>query len=206
MKKLFYLFILFAISVNAQIVNLKIADLLDNLPLDDADIYFKNSTKNFVSDQQGKAIIDLSNVLQTDELIVSKKDYQDAIIKVSELKSELSIKLEKVSEVELKEAFVTNLKAEDILQKVIDNYDKNFNTEQHFYKVNFIIDEIVDSTKRDFIDLDLQLRFKKDNLSIKSNNQVKERIINEPNYGYKINLLPILGMVSLKEFVNDYLK
>ncbi|MDM1546310.1 hypothetical protein HX096_00320 [Empedobacter falsenii] len=206
MTKLFYLFILFAISVNAQIVNLKIADLSDNLPLDDADIYFKNSTKNFVSDHQGKAMIDLSNISKTDELIVSKKDYQDAIIKVSELKSELSIKLEKVSEVELKEAFVTNLKVEDILQKVIDNYDKNFNTEQHFYKVNFIIDEIVDSTKRDFIDLDLQLRFKKDNLSIKSNNQVKERIINEPNYGYKINLLPILGMVSLKEVVNDYLK
>ena len=78
MRKLFYLFILFAISVNAQIVNLKITDFSDNLSIDDADIYFKNSTKNFVSDLQGKAIIDLSNVLQTDELIVSKKDYQDA--------------------------------------------------------------------------------------------------------------------------------
>ena len=60
MKKLVYLFIFFAISVNAQIVNLKITDFSDNLPLDDADIYFKNSTKNFVSDQHGKAIIDLS--------------------------------------------------------------------------------------------------------------------------------------------------
>ena len=169
MKKLVYLFIFFAISVNAQIVNLKITDFSDNLPLDDADIYFKNSTKNFVSDQHGKAIIDLSNISQADELIVSKKDYQDAILKVSDLKSELNIKLEKVSEVELQEAFITNLKAEDILKKVIENYDKNFNTDEHFYKVNFIIDEIVDSTKRDFIDLDLQLRFKKDNLNIKSN-------------------------------------
>ena len=155
MKKLVYLFIFFAISVNAQIVNLKITDFSDNLPLDDADIYFKNSTKNFVSDQQGKAIIDLSNVSQTDELIVSKKDYQDAILKVSELKSELNIKLEKVSEVELKEAFVTNLKAEDILKKVIKNYDKNFNTEQHFYKVNFILDAVIDSVNRDFFDVDL---------------------------------------------------
>lgn len=129
MKKLFYLFTLFTICLNAQIVNLKILDLSDNLPLDDADIYFKNSTKNFVSDQEGKAVVDLSNVTQNDELIVSKKDYQDAIIKVSELKPEMIIKLEKVSEVELKEAFVTNLKAEDILQKVIENYDKNFNTE-----------------------------------------------------------------------------
>ena len=87
MRKLFYLFILFAISVNAQIVNLKITDFSDNLSIDDADIYFKNSTKNFVSDLQGKAVVDLSNVSQTDELIVSKKDYQDAILKVSDLKS-----------------------------------------------------------------------------------------------------------------------
>lgn len=73
MKKLFYLFTLFTICLNAQIVNLKILDLSDNLPLDDADIYFKNSTKNFVSDQEGKAVVDLSNVTQNDELIVSKK-------------------------------------------------------------------------------------------------------------------------------------
>ena len=119
MKKLVYLFIFFAISVNAQIVNLKILDLSDNFPLDDADVYFKNSTKNFISDMEGKAIVDLSNVSQTDELIVSKKDYQDAVIKVSDLKSDMVVKLEKVSEVELKEAFVTNLKTEDILKTKI---------------------------------------------------------------------------------------
>ncbi|MGL5234526.1 MAG: hypothetical protein ACRC8Z_07220 [Empedobacter falsenii] len=206
MKKIFYLFTLFTICLNAQIINLKILDLSDNLPLDDADVYFKNSTKNFISDMQGKVVVDLSNVSQTDELIVSKKDYQDAIINVSELKSDMVVKLEKVSEVELKEAFVTNLKAEDILKKVIENYDKNFNTEQHFYKINFKIDEIVDSTTRDFIDLDLQLRFKKDNLSIKSNNNVHKRIINEPNYGYIIKLNPILSEISLKNKVNSYLK
>ncbi|MFV0158895.1 hypothetical protein OBK24_10595 [Empedobacter falsenii] len=206
MKRLILLYTLFAICVNAQIVNVKITDFSSNFPLDAADVYFKNSTKNFVSDQEGKAVVDLSNVTQNDELIVSKKDYQDAIIKVSELKPEMIIKLEKVSEVELKEAFVTNLKAEDILQKVIENYDKNFNTEQHFYKVNFVLDEVVDSTKRDFIDLDLQLRFKKDNLSIKSYNRVNIRIINEPNYGYIIKLNPILGEISLKNKVNSYLK
>ena len=96
MKKLFYLFILFSMSLNAQIINLKILDF-DNLPLDDADIYFKTSTKNFISDMEGKAIVDLANVSRNDELIISKKDYQDAIIKVSELKSNLNVKLEKVS-------------------------------------------------------------------------------------------------------------
>ena len=179
MRKLFYLFMLFAISVNAQIVNLKITDFSDNLSIDDADIYFKNSTKNFVSDLQGKAVVDLSNVSQTDELIVSKKDYQDAILKVSDLKSELNVKLEKVSEVELKEAFVTNLKAEDILKKVIDNYDKNFNTEQHFYKVNFTLDAVIDSVNRDLFDADLQFRFKKDQVKISSKNVVNKRIVGE---------------------------
>ena len=206
MNKLIYFFTLLAFTVNAQIINLNISDFETNFSLDDADIYFKNSTKSFVSDNEGKATIDLENVNSTDELIVAKKDYQNAVIKVSDLKSNLNIKLEKVTEIELKEAFVTNLKAEDILQKVIDNYDKNFNTEEHFYKVNFKLDEIVDSTKRDFIDLDLQLRFKKNNLKIHSNNTVNHRIVNEPNYGYSIILKPLLGDISLKDRLNSYLK
>ncbi|MEG0984133.1 hypothetical protein [Algoriella sp.] len=184
MKKLFYLFTLFTIVVNAQIVNLKIIDLSDNLPLDDADIYFRNSTKNFVSDMEGKTIVDLSNVAQTDELIVSKKDYQNTTIKVSDLKSEMNIKLEKVNEIELKEVFVTNLKAEDILKKVIENYAKNFNTEEHYYKINFMREAVIDSVNRDLINVDLQFRFKKDQVKIHSNNVVNERIIGE---GSKLN-------------------
>ncbi|MDM1297655.1 hypothetical protein HXZ94_03950 [Empedobacter falsenii] len=213
MKRIILFFTLFAISVNAQIVNLKITDFSDNLPLDDADIYFKNSTKNFVSDQQGKAIIDLSNVSKKDELIVSKKDYQDAILKVSDLKSELSIKLEKVSEVELKEAFVTNLKVEDILKKLIENYDKNFNTDEHFYKVNFKRDAVVDSVNRDLIDVDLQFRFKKRNVKIHSNNVVNERIIGEGSvlnrsysmyqYFNNISLLEVTKRM-LNRFVEKY--
>lgn len=199
MKKLFYLFTLFTICLNAQIVNLKILDLSDNLPLDDADIYFKNSTKNFVSDQEGKAVVDLSNVTQNDELIVSKKDYQDAIIKVSELKPEMIIKLEKVSEVELKEAFVTNLKAEDILQKVIENYDKNFNIEQYYFLVNFQQDLLFNNNERDFIDADLQFKFKRGDLKIKSkgivNNEIKSG--REPNSN--IRLIYYLESIYLKE-------
>ncbi len=198
MTKLFYLFILFAISVNAQIVNLKITDFSDNLPLDDADIYFKNSTKNFVSDQQGKAIVDLNNVLQTDELIVSKKDYQDAILKVSDLKSELNIKLEKVSEVELKEAFVTNLKAEDILQKVIDNYDKNFNTEKYYFLANYTQEAIYDSTNIDLLNVDLQFKFKKDNFNVKSNNKVNQMIDSDFKNKRDTSVNQYLKSISIK--------
>ena len=193
---------LFTISVNGQIVNIKITDFSDDLSIDDADIYFKNSTKNFVTDQQGKAIVDLTNVSQTDELIVSKKDYQDAVLKVSDLKSDLNIKLEKVSEVELQEAFITNLKAEDILKKVIENYDKNFNTEQHFYKVNFILDAVIDSINRDLIDVDLQFRFKKDQVKIYSKNVVNNRIIGEglqQKSLYRMN--DYFNHISLLDFV-----
>ncbi len=88
---------------------------------------FKNSTKNFVSDQTRKAIIDLSNISQTDELIVSKKDYQDAILKVSDLKSELDIKLEKVSELEFSRSFHYKPESRRYFAKSdYDNYDKNF--------------------------------------------------------------------------------
>ncbi|MGV0966659.1 hypothetical protein [Empedobacter falsenii] len=170
MKKLFFLFIIFSISLNAQIINLKILDF-DNLPLDDADIYFKTSTKNFISDMEGKVVVDLSNVSGKDELIISKKDYQDAIIKVADLKADLNVKLEKINVIELKEAFVSNLKVEDILKKVIDNYEANYNVEKYYYLVDFTQDVHYDSLEREYINLDLEFKFNKDNLKIKSSKE-----------------------------------
>ncbi|MEG0187868.1 hypothetical protein [Algoriella sp.] len=198
MKKLFYLFILFSMSLNAQIINLKILDF-DNLPLDDADIYFKTSTKNFISDMEGKAIVDLANVSGNDELIISKKDYQDAIIKVSELKSNLNVKLEKVSEIELKEAFVSNLKSEDILKKVIDNYEKNYNVEKYYYLVDFKQNVVYDSLEREYINLDLEFKFNKDNLKIKSNKEPKEIIDVERDRKVNIILNNYLKNISIIE-------
>ena len=125
-------------------------------------------------------------------------------MKVSDLKSELNIKLEKVSEVELKEAFVTNLKAEDILKKVIDNYDKNFNTEQHFYKVNFTLDAVIDSVNRDLFDADLQFRFKKDQVKIHSNNLINKRIIGEGvHQKASYRMMHYFNDISLLRLVKD---
>lgn len=206
MKRLILLFTLFAICVNAQIVNIKITDFSSNFPLDDADVYFKNSTKNFVSDQEGKAVVDLSNVTQNDELIVSKKDYQDALIKVSELKPEMIIKLEKVSEVELKEAFVTNLKAEDILQKVIDNYDKNFKVDEYYFLVNFQQDLWYNKNDRDFIDADLQFKFKRGDLKIKSKGNVNNEIKSGREPNSNIRLIYYLESIYLKEkYIKQFL-
>ncbi|MFV0232476.1 hypothetical protein OBK30_05350 [Empedobacter falsenii] len=206
MKRLILLFTLFAICVNAQIVNVKITDFSSNFPLDDADVYFKNSTKNFVSDMEGKAVVDLSNVTQNDELIVSKKDYQDAIIKVSELKPEMIIKLEKVSEVELKEAFVTNLKAEDILQKVYDNYDKNFKVDEYYFLVNFQQDLWYNKNDRDFIDADLQFKFKRGDLKIKSKGNVNNEIKSGREPNSNIRLIYYLESIYLKEkYIKQFL-
>ncbi len=191
-------------SLNAQIINLKILDF-DNLPLDDADIYFKTSTKNFISDMEGKAIVDLANVSRNDELIISKKDYQDAIIKVSELKSNLNVKLEKVSEIELKEAFVSNLKSEDILKKVIDNYEKNYNVEKYYYLVDFKQNVVYDSLEREYINLDLEFKFNKDNLKIKSNKEPKEIIDVERDRKVNIILNNYLKNISIIENLKNML-
>ena len=191
-------------SLNAQIINLKILDF-DNLPLDDADIYFKTSTKNFISDMEGKAIVDLANVSGNDELIISKKDYQDAIIKVSELKSNLNVKLEKVSEIELKEAFVSNLKSEDILKKVIDNYEKNYNVEKYYYLVDFKQNVVYDSLEREYINLDLEFKFNKDNLKIKSNKEPKEIIDVERDRKVNIILNNYLKNISIIENLKNML-
>lgn len=180
MNKIYLLLILFGISVSAQLKSIKIVDKENNLPLADSDIYFNQSTKNFISDENGKVRIDLQNISPNDELIISKKDYQNAVFKIAELKDdELIIQLSKVDKIELKETFITNLKTIDILQKVIENYDKNFNTNQHYYRVNYTLDAIIDSINRDYTDVDLQFRFKKNQVKIQSNGKVNNRIIGE---------------------------
>lgn len=180
MKYIFYICFVLASIINAQTIQLNISDYSNNLPINDADIYFAKSTKNFTSDLKGKAVIDLSNIDKSDEIIISKKDYQDAKINVNKINSEsIKIRLEKVGNIELQEAFISNLKAEDILKKVIENYDNNFNTEEHYYLVNFQQDLLLDSIDRDYIDVDLQFRFKKNNLQIKSNDKINNRIIGD---------------------------
>jgi len=114
MKYFTFLFLIFSIGIKAQSIELNIVDYSNQLPIDDVDLYFKKSTKNFISDIDGNVVIDISDVNKDDELLIAKKDFQNATIKISDLKSNMIIKLEKVSAIELQEAFVTNLKAEDI--------------------------------------------------------------------------------------------
>ena len=199
MNKIFLLLILFGISVSAQIKNIKIVDKENNSLLAGTDIYFTQSTKNYISDNEGKVIIDLTNISPNDELIIAKKDYQNAVFKIAELKTdELIIQLEKIDDIELQETLITNLKVKDILKKVIENYDKNFTTDQHFYKVNLKYDAIIDSVNRDFTDVYLQLRFKKNQVKIHSNGKVNQRIIGEGMHQkWNYRLLHYFNNISL---------
>lgn len=175
MRNILLILTLFTFFINAQIVNVKIVDYSNNISIDDVDIYFKSSTKNFVTDVEGKTVIDLSNVNTTDELIISKKDYQDLVLKVSTIKSDLIIKLRKIPQIELDEAIVSNLKPEDILQKIIDNYDKNFNVDKYYFLVDLTQKYKIDTVYESFINLDLQFKFDKGRLKVKSSAEVKNK-------------------------------
>jgi len=205
MNKIFLFLLLLGFSVSAQIKNIKIVDKENNSPIADSDIYFTQSTKNFISDQNGKAILDLQNIAPNDELIIAKKDYQNAVFKISELKAdELIIQLEKVDEIELQETFITNLKAKDILQKVIDHYEKNFTAEQHYYKVNLTHDAIIDSINRDYINVDLQLRFKNNQVKIHSNGKANDRIVGEGMHQkWDYRLLHFFNNISLHRLIES---
>jgi len=186
MNKLLYIFTLLSICINAQSVNLRILDYSTNLSIDDADVYFSQSRKNFITDLDGRVVVNLKDVNATDELIVSKKDYQDARIKVSNLKSDLTIKLEKISEIELQETIVTNLRAEDILQKVIDNYENNFKVDKYYFLAT-VKQSVIEDTNKDYIDVNLQFKFKNKDLKIKSTGKVNSRYT-EGKLKYKVNI------------------
>jgi len=176
MKILLFIFTLFTAIVNAQSVNLIIKDYTDNLSIDDADIYFKNSKKSYISDLDGKVEVDLSNVHPTDELIVSKKEYQNIKILVSSLPSNLTIRLEKVPEVELKEAYVTNLKVHDVLRKIIENHEKKFNVDKYYFLVDLTQDYKIDTVYENFINLNLQIKFDQGKVKAKTSGIVKNKV------------------------------
>lgn len=202
MNKLFFLFILFSITLNAQLLNIKVLDYSTDLSIDDADVYFEESTKNFVTDLEGMVVVNLADVNPTDELIVSKKDYQDARVKVSDLSQDLTIKLEKISQVDLEEAFITNLKAEDILQKVIDNYTNNFKVDKYYFLANVKQTVIEDSVNVDFIDVDLQFKFNDGNLKIKSTGEVNDKYTKgELTFNTKINTVDYLRGLYLSNIL-----
>ena len=163
--------------IHAQVIKLKVTENGTNFPVDDADVYFSNSTKNYFTDLDGVASIDLSQIKSDEFLVVSKKEYDDVKVKVSDLKSLTNVKLSKVSVIELNEAVVKNLSVKEIIQKTIDNYSKNFNVDQYYFLANLRQDVKIDSNYYDILDVDLQFKFDQEKVKIKSTGKVNDRFI-----------------------------
>ena len=176
MKYYSFVFIIIICTIcQSQNIKIKVTDSNTDLPLANADLYFLYSTQNFTTDNHGIAVINLSETSENDELIVAKKNYQNVVLLVSSIKSNLNIQLNQIEEIELSEAVFTNLKAEDILRKVIENYDKNFNVDKYYFLVDLQQDLKIDNVYENSINLNLQLKLDKGKVKAKSSGIVKKK-------------------------------
>lgn len=198
MNYLQFIFIIITACCNAQQINIKVVDYVTNQPLKQADLYFMHSTKYFSTNNEGKVNIDLSGIDKQDEMFVALKDYQNASISLSNIQSELTIKLEKVEEIKLSEAFLTNLRVEDILKNVIRNYNANYNVDKYYFLVDLVQDFKMDTLYYNSINLNLQLKFDKGKVKAKSSGIVKDRLV-------KGNAPVQLSFVTSDYFKNLYI-
>lgn len=176
MKFLLLIVLMLASIGHAQIIEIRVTDFKTNLPLSNADVYFMHSTKYFSTNNDGKVTIDLSGISPSDELFVAKKDYQNAKLRVKNIASDLNVKLEKMSEVKLNEALITNLTIPDILQKVIENYDSNYNVDKYYFLVDLRQDFKIDTLYHNLIHLNLQLKYNKGKVKVKTSGIVKNKL------------------------------
>jgi len=180
---------------HAQIIEIRVTDFKTNLPLSNADVYFMHSTKYFSTNNDGKVTIDLSGISPSDELFVAKKDYQNAKLRVKNIASDLNVKLEKMSEVKLNEALITNLTIPDILQKVIENYDSNYNVDKYYFLVDLRQDFKIDTLYHNLIHLNLQLKYNKGKVKVKTSGIVKNKLEGvKRQYIYHLISLSILSI------------
>ena len=176
MKFLLLIVVMLASICNAQIIEIKVTDFKTNLPLNNADVYFMHSTKYYSTNKDGKVKIELSDISPYDELFVAKKDYQNANLLVKSITPYLNVKLEKINEVMLNEALITNLTIPDILQKVIENYDSNYNVDKYYFLVDLKQDFKIDTLYHNSLNLNLQLKYNKGKLKVKTSGIVKNKI------------------------------
>ena len=176
MKYLNLFLFLFSLIISAQTIDLTIVDYSSNLPLENADVYFKNSSKNFISDHKGRLTIDLSDIHSHDELIVSKKEYHSIQIAVESINADLMVKLERIDEIDLNEAIVTNVTLDDVLRKVIENYPQNYNVDQYYLLVDLKQNIKIDTLYENLLNFNVQLKFNNGKVKAKSSGIIKNRV------------------------------
>ena len=129
-RNFFILIIFFLVTkkINCQSLNVQIIDSVTTLPIPYTNIYF--STNNgLISDENGNFELIKSQLSQNDSIHISMlgykkssfliKDFNDSIIKLIQ------------TPIKLSDVFLTNkkLSSEEIISKVVENIDKNYEKE-----------------------------------------------------------------------------
>lgn len=137
MKRLFLLFLILPLFAKAQKVELLISDIETNEPLAFANVYFKNSGVGSSSNLEGRAFFKLSDLSDTDSIVVSYIGYEKLVRPFSKQNSagKIDIRL-KASSQDLPEIMVTYVeppKPKWIIRQAIKNVSVNYSTEPVMY-------------------------------------------------------------------------
>ena len=125
--KLLLSFIVFcSFYSNAQVINSKIIDSISQEPIPYVTIQFKN--RGVISNEEGRFSLLLNNSIKaTDSIIISCIGFETISRPLNQFQD--SIIYLKPKAIELKEIVLTNKQytAEEIIEKVKENVDKNYN-------------------------------------------------------------------------------
>ena len=131
MIRIFFILIIFFSlikKINCQSLNVQIIDSVTTLPIPYTNIYFSNNN-GLISDENGNFELIKSQLYQNDSMHISMlgynkssfliKDFNDSIIKLIQ------------TPIKLSDVFLTNkkLSSEEIISKVVENIDKNYERE-----------------------------------------------------------------------------
>ena len=115
-------------KLSPQSLNIKVVDSMSNQPISYTNIYFSNNT-GLITNEMGKFELIKSQLSQNDSMFISMlgykkssfliKDFNDSIIKLIQ------------TPIKLSDVFLTNkkLSSEEIISKVVENIDKNYEKE-----------------------------------------------------------------------------
>ena len=129
-RNFFILIIFFSVTkkINCQSLNVQIIDSVTTLPIPYTNIYFSNNN-GLISDENGNFELIKSQLSQNDSMHISMLGYKKSSFLIKDF-SDTIIKLIQTP-IKLSDVFLTNkkLSSEEIISKVVENIDKNYEKE-----------------------------------------------------------------------------
>ena len=126
MKKLVSLFILlFALNIHSQSLTVKVLDSVSLSPIPYATVYFSNN-KGIISDENGIFELIIRELKNQDSLFISSMGYKKASFSLNKFNDTIVFLPPKP--IFLDDVILTNrnLSSKEIIKKVIENFDKNY--------------------------------------------------------------------------------